>query len=161
MSNTIIKSLALHFHHGVHPALYISSGAPSIWFTFGTHCTLYEHRLHFWSTLHIVRTQSPIWYFGSQWFAASCPQSAFVEGTLVITMVSIRLRFVHSDHTNKGKLFHCHSPPVNVGSPFVPQTIHTFDQHLTEIKSSQGCDASWGQLNNHGAPIRSEGTFAN
>ena len=74
-------------------------------------------------------------------------------------MVSIRLRFVHSDQTNKGKLFHCHSPPVNVGSPFVPQTIHTFDQHLSEIKSNQGCDASWGQLNNHGAPIRSEGDF--
>ena len=28
---------------------------------------------------------------------------------------------------------------------FVPQTIHTFDQHLSEIKSNQGCDARWGQ----------------
>ena len=62
-------------------------------------------------------------------------------------MVCIRLRFVHSEQQ---ELFQPHSPPVNVGPPFVPQTIDTFDQHLSEIKSNQGCDANWGQLNKHG-----------
>ena len=47
MSNTIIKSLALLFHHGVHAALYIK-----LWSAFNL--------VHFWYTPYIVRTQTPL-----------------------------------------------------------------------------------------------------